>query len=107
MSGSLTSWFFGTRKLRFFFYENMRAKKDYKLCKIRENSLDKREKLLAISFNFGVPGATNELINKLCVDQSCSLSKEGIFQILCELLPASPDNNKKEINRGIKDKIRK
>lgn len=68
-------------------------------------NLDKTEKLLAIDFLLGGPGTTHELINKLCVDQNCSLSKEGIFRILGEVLAASPDNIKKDIVRGVK-KIR-
>jgi hypothetical protein len=84
------------------FYENMRTKRDYTVESSTGN-LDKTEKLLAIDFLLGGPGTTHELINKLCVDQNCSLSKEGIFRILGEVLAASPDNIKKDITRGIKE----
>jgi hypothetical protein len=85
------------------FYENMRSKRDYSPTDTSTGTLDKTEKLLAIDFLLGGPGTTHELINKLCVDQNCSLSKEGIFRILGEVLAASPDNIKKDITRGIKE----
>ena len=84
------------------FYENMRTKRDYTVESSTGN-LDKTEKLLAIDFLLGGPGTTHELINRLCVDQNCCLSKEGIFRILGEVLAASPDNIKKDITRGIKE----
>jgi hypothetical protein len=94
------------------FYENMRAKRDYTPVEISqnnlttENKLDKTEKLLAIDFLLGRPGIFNELINKLCLDPNCSLSKEGVYRVLGEILTASPDNIKKDITKGIKE-IRK
>ncbi len=84
------------------FYENMRTKRNYTVESSTGN-LDKTEKLLAIDFLLGGPGTTHELINKLCVDQNCSLSKEGIFRILGEVLAASPDNIIKDITRGINE----
>lgn len=80
------------------FYESMRAKRDYAEIETSENKLDKTEQLLAIDFLLGRPGTLNELINKLCVDQSCSLS----YRVLGEILSASPDNIKKEITTGVK-----
>ena len=84
------------------FYENMRTKRDYAV-EFSTGNLDKTEKLLGIDFLLGGPGTTHELINKLCVDQNCSLSKEGFFRILGEVLAASPVNIKKDITRGIKE----
>ncbi|MEX2567808.1 MAG: hypothetical protein WD431_17810 [Cyclobacteriaceae bacterium] len=85
------------------FYENMRAKRDYAQIEISENKLDKTEKLLAIDFLLGGPGTLNELINKLCLDPNCNLSKEGVYRVLGEILTASPDNIKKEITRGVSE----
>src|SRR5690606_40170872 len=64
---------------------------------------DKTEKLLAIDFLMGGPGTFNELINKLCLDPNCSLTKEGVYRVLGEILTASPDNIKKDITRGVKE----
>ncbi|WP_162342703.1 hypothetical protein [Cyclobacterium salsum] len=83
------------------FYENMRAKRDYTQIEALENRLDKTEKLLALDFLLGEPGILNELINKLCLDQNCSLSKEGVYRVLGEILTASPDNIKKDITKKV------
>lgn len=83
------------------FYENMRAKRDYARIEAFENKLDKTEKLLALDFLLGQPGTLNELINKLCLDQNCSLSKEGVYRVLGEILNASSDNIKKDITKRV------
>ncbi len=85
------------------FYENMCAKSDYTPIESSMGNLDKTEKLLAIDFFLGEPRTSNELINKLCLDPKCSLSKEGIYRVLGEVLAASPDNIKKGITRGVKE----
>ncbi|MBD3631173.1 hypothetical protein [Cyclobacterium sp.] len=85
------------------FYENMRAKRDYNLVEISESRMDKTEKLLAIDFLLGGPGTLNELINKLCLDPNCSLSKEGVYRVLGEILTASPDNIKKDITKRVSE----
>ena len=85
------------------FYENMRAKKDYRPIQDIDAKLDKTEKLLAIDFLLGEPGALNEFINKLCLDPHCSLTKEGIYRVMGEILTASPHNIKKDITRGIEE----
>jgi hypothetical protein len=85
------------------FHENMQAKRDYNLVEISESRLDKTEKLLAIDFLLGGPGTLNELINKLCLDPNCSLSKEGVYRVLGEILSASPSNIKKDIARRVKE----
>jgi len=84
------------------FYESMRAKRDYAEIETSENKLDKTEQLLAIDFLLGRPGTLNEVINKLCLDPNCSLSKEGVYRVLGEILSASPDNIKKDITTGVK-----
>jgi hypothetical protein len=83
------------------FYENMRAKRDHQPVESSGSKLDKTEKLLALDFLLGGPGALNELINKLCLDPNCGLSKEGVYRVLGEILTASPDNIKKDITKGI------
>lgn len=85
------------------FYENMRAKRDYSMIDADENKLDKTEKLLAIDFLLGRPGTLNEVINKLCLDPNCSLSKEGVYRVLGEILSASPDNIKKDITKRVSE----
>jgi hypothetical protein len=85
------------------FYENMRAKKDYSPIQDINAKLDKTEKLLAIDFLLGKPGALNEHINKLCLDPHCNLTKEGIYRVMGEVLSASPHNIKKDITRGIEE----
>ncbi|WP_158856395.1 hypothetical protein [Lunatibacter salilacus] len=85
------------------FYENMRSNRDFPPIDTLTGTLDKTEKLLAIDFLLGGPGITNELINKLCLDSNYSLSKEGIYRVLGEVLTASPDNIKKDITRGVKE----
>src|SRR5690606_34210167 len=85
------------------FYENMRAKKDYNSPEVTDTKLDKTEKLLAIDFLLGEPGTLNFLINKLCFDQSCRLTKEGVYRVLGEILAASPHNIKKDITKGIEE----
>lgn len=85
------------------FYENMRAKQDYSFIEISESKLDNTEKLLAIDFILGEPGTLNELINRLCLNPNCSLSKEGVYRVLGEILSASPNNIKKDIIRGVKE----
>jgi|GEM_PF-1396864 len=85
------------------FYENMRAKKDYSPIEDFNIKLDKTEKLLAIDFLLGEPGTLNALINKLCLDPRCGLTKEGIYRVMGELLAASPHNIKKDITKGIED----
>lgn len=85
------------------FYENMRAKKDYNEIQDGKPKLDKTEKLLVIDFLLGEPGTFNEMINKLCHDPHCSLTKEGIYRVMGELLAASPHNIKKDITRGIEE----
>src|SRR5690606_24532570 len=85
------------------FYENMRAKKDYGPDEKVDAQLDKTEKLLAIDFLLGEAGTLNSLINKLCLDPRCSLTKEGIYRVLGEILAASPHNIKKDITRGIEE----
>lgn len=85
------------------FYENMRAKKDYGPEEKIDAKLDKTEKLLAIDFLLGEPGTLNALINKLCLDPRCSLTKEGIYRVMGELLAASPHNIKKDITKGIEE----
>lgn len=85
------------------FYENMREKRDYDFSEISESSLDKTEKLLAIDFLLGKPGTLNEMINKLCMGPNCSLSKEGVFRVLGEILSASPSNIKKDISGRVKE----
>src|SRR5690606_9914200 len=79
------------------FYENMRAKKDYSPIQDIDAKLDKTEKLLAIDFLLGEPGALNEYINKLCLDPHCNLTKEGIYRVIGEILSASPHNIKKDV----------
>ncbi|MEX2568510.1 MAG: hypothetical protein WD431_21380 [Cyclobacteriaceae bacterium] len=81
----------------------MWAKRDYNLLEISENKLDKTEKLLAIDFLLGEPGTLNELINKLCLNPNCSLSKEGVYRVLGEILSASPSNIKKDITKRVKE----
>lgn len=81
----------------------MRAKRDYTSVETSANKLDKNEKLLATDFLLGGPGTLNELINKLCLDQNCSLSKEGVYRVLGGILTASPDNIKKDITKGVKE----
>lgn len=85
------------------FYENMRAKRDYIHDETPENNLDKTEKLLAVEFLLGGPGTLNELINKLCLNPNCSLSKEGVYRVLGVILSASPNNIKKDIVKGVKE----
>ncbi|MEX0882761.1 MAG: hypothetical protein WDZ72_04740, partial [Cyclobacteriaceae bacterium] len=85
------------------FYENMRAKRDYNLVETSETKLDKTEKLLAIDFLLGEPGTLNELINKLCLNPNCSLSKEGVYRVLGEILSASPSNIKKDITKRVSE----
>ncbi|MDO9554940.1 hypothetical protein [Rhodonellum sp.] len=85
------------------FYENMRAKRDYVPIESFQNRLDKTEKLLAIDILLGEPGTFNELINKLCHDPKNSLTKEGIYRVLGEILTASSDNIKKDITKGVKE----
>src|SRR5690606_20146423 len=85
------------------FYENIRAKKDYDPEEKIDAKLDKTEKLLAIDFLLGEPGTLNGLINKLCLDPRCSLTKEGIYRVMGELLAASPYNIKKDITKGIEE----
>lgn len=85
------------------FYENMRAKKDYGPEEEMDAKLDKTEKLLAIDFLLGEPGTLNTLINKLCLDPRCSLTKEGIYRLMGELLAASPHNIKKDITKSIEE----
>ncbi|WP_339905357.1 hypothetical protein [uncultured Cyclobacterium sp.] len=92
---------FKDKKAALLFYENMRAKRDYNLLETPENKLDKTEKLLAIDFLLGEPGTLNELINKLCLNPNCSLSKEGVYRVLGEILTASPDNIKKDITKRV------
>src|SRR5690554_6554563 len=82
------------------FYENMRAKKDYRPVQDIDTKLDKTEKLLAIDFLLGEPGSLNEIINKLCLDPNFNLTKEGIYRVVGEILSASPHNIKKDITRG-------
>ncbi|WP_163380226.1 hypothetical protein [Cyclobacterium sp. SYSU L10401] len=91
------------REAALLFYENMRAKRDYAVIETSENKLDKTEKLLAIDFLLGGPGTLNELINKLCLDPNCSLSKEGVYRVLGEILTASPDNIKKDITKKVSE----
>ncbi|WP_234364254.1 hypothetical protein [Lunatibacter salilacus] len=91
------------REAALHFYENMRTKRDYAKIETFENKLDKTEKLLALDFLLGDPGTLNELINKLCLDHNCSLSKEGVYRVLGEILSASSDNIKKDIIRGVKE----
>lgn len=85
------------------FYESIRAKRDHVRVESLENKLDKTEKLLAIDFLLGEPGTLNDLINRLCIDSSSSLTKEGVYRVLGEVLTASPDNIKKDIIKAIKD----
>jgi hypothetical protein len=85
------------------FYENIRAKKDYSPIQSIDTKLDKTEKLLAIDFLLGEPGTLNDLINKLCLDPHCSLTKEGVYRVMGEVLTASPHNIKKDITKGIEE----
>src|SRR5690606_38924846 len=85
------------------FYENIRAKKDCHSPEVTDTKLDKTEKLLAMDFLLGEPGTLKGLINKLCLDQNCSLTKEGIYRVLGEILTASPHNIKKDITKGIEE----
>ncbi|MFC4871016.1 hypothetical protein [Negadavirga shengliensis] len=81
----------------------MRAKRDHAPVASSGSKLDKTEKLLALDFLLGGPGALNEMINKLSLDPNCGLSKEGVYRVLGEVLSASPDNIKKDITKGVKD----
>lgn len=85
------------------FYENMRAKRDYKNIQEIDTKLDKTEKLLAIDFLLGKPGTLNDLINKLCLDPHYNLTKEGIYRVIGGILAASPYNIKKDITKGIEE----
>jgi hypothetical protein len=85
------------------FYENMRAKQDYCPDEKVDTKLDKTEKLLAMDFLLGEPGTLKGLINKLCLDPNCSLTKEGVYRVLGEILIASPHNIKKDITAGIEE----
>ncbi len=94
---------FMDKEAALLFYENMRAKRDYATIEPFENKLGKTEKLLALDFLLGEPGSFNHLINKLCFDPTSSLTKEGVYRVLGEILAASPDNIKKDLNKGIKE----
>jgi len=85
------------------FYENMRAKIDYRSIEVDDSKLNKTEKLLAIDFLLGEPGELNDKINKICQDCNNGLTKEGIYRVMGEILMASPDNIKKDISKGIQE----
>lgn len=85
------------------FYENMRAKKDYIPIQEIDTKLDKTEKLLAIDFLLGEPGTLNDLINKLCFDRKYSLTKEGVYRVMGEVLMVSPHNIKKDVTYRIEE----
>ncbi len=94
---------FMDKEAALLFYENMRAKLNYATVEPFENKLGKTEKLLVLDFLLGEPGSFNHLINKLCLDPNSGLTKEGIYRVLGEILAASPDNIKKDLNKGIKE----